>query len=122
MIDRSVFTQTVKNYEAFLFEYANKRKYKINIIRHSKNNETSTEFLLKKTFGNPDKILQSISEIDLIETDFIEKQFDKNKQFLRIKKQNVLNEYFNYFDNFVDQIDIEKSFFQILGDMFYKNI
>ena len=64
-----------------------------------------------------------ISEIDLTETDLIEKQsFDKNKQFLWIKKQSVSNEYFNYFNNSVDQIDTEKSFFQILANMFYKNI
>ena len=125
MIDRSVFTQAVRNYEAFLPEYANKKKYKINTIKHSKNNETSTEFSLDGTSeqADPDKVLQSISEIDLTEADLIEKQlFDKDKQSLRIKKQNVLNEYFNYFDNFVDQINIEKSFFQILTNMFYKNI
>ena len=102
--DRSVFTRTVRDYEAFLSEYANRRKYKINIIKHSKNSETFTESSFNKTFkqADLDKILQSISEIDLIETDFIEKQFNKNKQSLWIKKQNILNEYFNYFDNFVD--------------------
>ena len=125
IIDQSVFTQAVRNYEAFLFEYANKKKYKINTIEHSKDNKTSTEFSLDGAFEQTDfdKILQSISEIDLIETDFIKKQsFDKNKQSLRIKKQNVLNKYFNYFNNFVDQIDIKKSFFQTLANMFYKNI
>ena len=35
MTDRSVFTQAVRNYETFLSEYANKKKYKINIIKHS---------------------------------------------------------------------------------------
>ena len=117
--------QTIRNYEASLPEYANKKQYKIDIIRHSKNNETSTEFSLDGAFeqANPDKILQSISEIDLTEADLIEKQlFDKDKQFLRIKKQNVLNEYFNYFNNSVDQIDIKNFFFQILTNMFYKNI
>ena len=105
MTDWSIFTQTIRNYEAFLPEYANKKKYKINIIKHSKNNETSIEFSLNETFEQTDfdKILQSINEIDLTETNLIEKQsFDKNKQFLWIKKQNVLNKYFNYFDNFVD--------------------
>ena len=106
MTDRLVFTQTVRNYETSLFKYANKRKYKINIIKHSKNNETSTESSFNEAFENPDKILQSISEIDLTEADFIEKQFNKNKQSLRIKRQNVLSEYFNYFNNFVDQINI----------------
>ena len=125
MIDWSVFTQIIRNYETSLSEYANKKKYKISTIEHSKNSETLTEFSLNEAFeqADPDKVLQSISEIDLTETDLIEKQlFDKNKQFLRIKKQNVSNEYFNYFDNFVDQIDIEKFFFQILTNMFYKNI
>ena len=97
MTDWSVFTQAVRNYEAFLFEYANKKKYKIKIIKHSKNNETFTEFLLKKTFEDPDKILQSINNIHLIE-----KQFDKNKQFLQTQKQNALDKYFNYFNNCVD--------------------
>ena len=112
--DRFVFTWAVRNYEAFLSEYANRKKYKINTIKHSKNSETLTEFSLNEAFKqtDSDKVLQSISEIDLTETDLIEKKsFDKNKQFLWIRKQSVLNEYFNYFNNFVDQIDIEKSFF-----------
>ena len=73
MTDRSVFTQTVKNYKAFLSEYANKKKYKINIIEHSKNSETSTEFSLDRASeqANPDKILQSINKIDLTETNLI---------------------------------------------------
>ena len=125
MTNRSVFTWIIRNYETSLSEYANKRKYKINTIRHSKDNETFTESSFDETFeqADPDKILQSISEIDLTEADLIEeKLFDKGKQSLRIKKQNVLGEYFNYFDNSADQINIKKSFFQILANMFYKNI
>ena len=104
MIDWSIFTWIIRNYETFLSEYANKRKHKINIIKHLKNSETSTKSSFDEAFEQADsnKVLQSISEIDLIETDFIKKQFNKNKQFLQIKKQNVLNEYFNYFNNFVD--------------------
>ena len=73
MTNWSVFTWIIKNYEKFLLKYANKKKYKINIIEHSKNNETFTEFLFDETFEQTDfnKILQSINEIDLIETDFI---------------------------------------------------
>ena len=123
--DRSIFTRAVRDYEASLPEYANRKKYKIGIIGHSKNSETSTEFSLNGASEQavPDKVLQSISEIDLTETDLIEEQlFDKSKQFLQIKKQSVSNEYSNYFDNFADQIDTEKPFFQILTNMFYKNI
>ena len=124
MTDQSVFTWAIRNYEAILSEYANKKKYKINTIGHSKNNKTSTEFSLNEAFEQTDldKVLQSIGEIDLTETNLIEKQlFNKNKQSLRIKKQNILNKYFNYFNNSVDQIDIKKLFFQILANMFYKN-
>ena len=125
MIDWSVFTRAVRDYKAFLSEYANKKKYKIDTIRHSKDSETSIESSLNGASeqADPDKILQSISEIDLTEADLIEKQlFNKNKQFLQTKKQSVLNKYFNYFNNSADQIDIKNPFFQILTNMFYKNI